>query len=69
MEHPEERFYLKLAETLGGMTRNEMLSRITSDEIIDWMAEFKIRTFEQKQEMEKRKRQASVRMARRGRLR
>lgn len=64
MEHPEERFYLKVTERIGGMTRNEMLSRITSDELVDWMALFKIEAFEQKQETEKRKRQANARRGR-----
>ena len=63
MEHPEERFYLKLAETLG-MSKSEVLLKHTSAEITEWMAEFKIRDFELKQAREKQKRSSSVRRGR-----
>ena len=43
MEHPEGRFFLHLAETIGGMTRDELLDRMSSQEVTDWKAEFNIR--------------------------
>lgn len=35
---PERRFYYRLAKHLGGMTVEEMLSRMTSHEISEWIA-------------------------------
>lgn len=35
--NPEQRFHLELAQSLG-MTRDELLDRMTSKEISEWMA-------------------------------
>ena len=65
MEHPEERFYLKMAEKLG-MSKTDFLAKHTSAEITEWIAEEKIRAFEHKQALDKQKQQRSVK-GRRGR--
>lgn len=39
--NPEERFYLNLARELG-MTRDEMLARISSVELTDWIALYRM---------------------------
>lgn len=41
MVNPERRFYFTLASRLG-MTVRELLSRVTSMEITEWMAIFQI---------------------------
>lgn len=41
----ERRFYLELAEKLG-MTKSELLSRISSAELTEWMVLWKLRSQE-----------------------
>jgi hypothetical protein len=49
--HPERYFYFALAEKLG-MTVSEMLRKISSSELTEWMAFFKVRAAFEKQQME-----------------
>lgn len=46
MARGEARFYLELAEKLG-MTKAELLTRITSAELTEWMVLWKLRAQEQ----------------------
>ena len=48
MARGEGRFYLELAEKLS-MTKAELLSRISSAELTEWMVLWKLRAQEQKQ--------------------
>lgn len=56
----ERRFYLELAEKLG-MTKRELLSRVTSHEITEWIVLWKLRAQEREA--------AQSRSGRRGRRR
>jgi len=56
---PELRFHLELAENLG-MTREELLSRMSSKEMTHWMALFAIRN----EEREKRAKEDALRRGR-----
>jgi hypothetical protein len=38
VDRPERQFYFRLAGFLGGMTVAEMLSRVSSHELTEWMA-------------------------------
>jgi hypothetical protein len=43
--HPERRFYFALAEKLG-MTVGELLGKISSKELTEWMAYYRIKQVE-----------------------
>jgi hypothetical protein len=55
----EAYFHHELAEILG-IPVKEMLNRMSSDEITDWMAYFKVRKYLRKQEEQRRKSQAKA---------
>lgn len=46
MKHPERRLYFELALALG-CTVSELLSRISSTELVEWAAFFDLRNKEQ----------------------
>lgn len=54
MLHPERRAYYELAERLG-MGVQEMLDRLSSAEITEWFALWKVRSVEAEQEAAKAK--------------
>ena len=51
---------MKIVETIGGMTVDEMLSRISSKEISKWAVEFKIRHDEMEKDQARAKALASA---------
>lgn len=46
--HPERRFYFALAEKLG-MTVGELLRRMSSLELTEWMAYYRVKAAEEEQ--------------------
>lgn len=58
--HPERRFYFALAEKLG-MTVGEMLHKISSTEITEWAAYYRIESIEYEQRIATSKLEQSIR--------
>ena len=59
--HPERRFYFRLARDLGGLTVGELLARISSAELTEWVAIYLLENEEAKQREVERQVKSGVR--------